>query len=76
MCLQVPRVLVLKSGQVQVLSPTSKPRNGHGVLAAGLGVGDLVVGEDAVLAEVLDLELAGRPRWRRMSICSSRKIYL
>ena len=26
MCLQVPSVLVLKSGQVQVLSPTSKPR--------------------------------------------------
>ena len=32
-----------------------EPADGDRVLPAGLGVGDAVVGEDAVLAEVLDL---------------------
>ena len=62
MCLQVPSVLVRKSGQSQMLSPTSKPRMRDAVLAAGGRVGDLVVAEDAVAAEVLDAELPPRRR--------------
>ena len=59
MCLQVPRVLDLKSGQVQALSPTSNPWTVTVYCPPDSGLVDPVVGEDPLLAEVLDVELAG-----------------
>ena len=43
MCLQVPSVLDLKSGQVQALSPTSNPRMVTVYWPPVIGIGDAVV---------------------------------
>ncbi len=62
MCLQVPRVLVAKSGHEQKLSARLAASNDHAIGLFALWVGHLKIGEDGVAADIFQLEFLLRPK--------------
>ena len=57
MCLQVPQGVGAKIGAGAGIVADLEAADADAILAAGGRVGDLVIAEDAIAAEVLDAEL-------------------
>ena len=70
-CLQVPSVLLLKSGQVQKFSPTSKPRTVTVYWPPVCGLLTRYSEKTRFLPTLSIWNFSSRARCRRMTICSS-----